>query len=195
MTIKIDRVCHFLRQWRQAKGLTQADLAFRAATVKSEISRLERGSRKMTLEWMSRLTQAMGIDREDLMLPPPMGFGDGSLSRMDTGSFTLNERAFAMLGEISLGVRGESFELTTFSGDDWPGVFTPGDILILDKRKTATSVPGVYAVKTGDEIVIRRIATVGVEVILSCENPAYLPTSLLEGMVVAGRVAGHIRRM
>ena len=194
MTIKIDGDRHFLRHWRQAKGLTQGDLASRAATVKSEISRLERGSRKMTLEWMSRLTQAMGISREDLMVPPPPGPTVGSSSRME-GRFAINEKASAMLGEISLAVRGESFELTTFSGDDWPGVFTPGDILILDKRKTGTSVPGVYAVKAGDEIVIRRITTVGGEVILSCKNPAYLPTSLLEGMVVAGRVAGHIRRM
>lgn len=186
---------HYLREWRLAKGMTQPELARRADTVKSAISRLERGSRKMKLEWMNRLAQAMGIDREDLMRLPPMGFGQVSPPPSEVTRFDQNDWSIATLGEIPLGVRGETFQLTTYSGDDWPGVFAPGDIVIIDKRKTSTSVPGLYAITAGDEIIIRRIVHAGGEIVLSCGNPAYQPMTLSEGLAVAGRIVGHIRRL
>jgi transcriptional regulator with XRE-family HTH domain len=63
----------YLREWRLAKGLTQPALAQRVGTVKSEISRLEKGSRRMTLDWMSSIATALGISVDDLMTVPPMG--------------------------------------------------------------------------------------------------------------------------
>jgi DNA-binding XRE family transcriptional regulator len=196
MEIKIDNNDRpFLREWRLAKGMTQSDLAKRAETGKSEISRLEKGSRQMSLIWLNKLTRAMGISREDLMKLPPMGFGQVSPPPPESVRFVKNDWSMAMLGEIQLGVQGDVFQVVPYSGDDWPGMFTPGDILIVDKRKTATSVPGIYAITAGDEIIIRRIVHAGGEVILSCGNPAYQPTGLSEGLAVAGRVVGHIRRM
>lgn len=197
-----ESVRHYLREWRLAKGLSQPELAARAGTVKSEISRLERGSRKMTLDWLQRLTEALGITREELLTVPPMGFGQVSPpppvkngQRFTPVAPRSAQWSEARLGEIGLGVEGNGFQLVTQSGDDWPGLFAPGDLLIIDKRKTSTAAPGLFAIKAGEDVMIRRATTVGTDVQLSAGNPSY-PTTVLAGeLSVLGRVVGHIRRV
>lgn len=59
-----------LRDHRKARGWTQVDLAERASTTVSEISKLERGERRMTVDWLDRLGVALGVNPADLMAPP-----------------------------------------------------------------------------------------------------------------------------
>lgn len=96
-----DRV--YLREWRLAKGLTQPDLARRVGTVKSEISRLEKGSRRMTIEWMSSFAQALGVSVEDLMTVPPIGFGAVSPPPKNSKATGGSE---IRLGDISIEIEG-----------------------------------------------------------------------------------------
>lgn len=54
---------------RQKKGLSLGDLARAAGTTKAQIQKLERGDRRLSLEWMERLARAMDTKISDL-LPP-----------------------------------------------------------------------------------------------------------------------------
>ena len=183
----------YLREWRLAKGLTQAELGHRAGTIKSEISRLEKGSRRMTIEWMSLLAQGMGISVEELMTVPPIGFG--AVTPAPALDRTPHTWSTASLGSVLLGVEGATHRLVTHSGDDWPGVLAAGDLLIVDIHKTSTATPGLFAIGAGDEVMIRRVTRSGSDITISCENPAYPPAPLDDGLSVLGRVIGHIRRL
>lgn len=183
-----DRV--YLREWRLAKGLTQPELAKRVGTVKSEVSRLEKGSRRMTLEWMSAFSRALGISAEDLMTIPPMGFGAVSPAPKSKD----DEVASVRLGDLSVSLEG-SHASAAVTGDDWAGTFSAGDVLIYDKGKRSTAAPGLMAFDVGGDVVVRRV-TPGVDgVTLTCSNPAYPPMPLADDYSVLGRVVARLHRL
>jgi len=61
---------HFLKEWRNSKGLTQQDLADRLDTTKGQISRWENNSRVLTMDVQVALADALGIDPAALFRDP-----------------------------------------------------------------------------------------------------------------------------
>jgi transcriptional regulator with XRE-family HTH domain len=53
---------HLVREVRKRAGLTQAQLAERTGTTQSAIARLERGQGRPTLERLSRIAEACGLE-------------------------------------------------------------------------------------------------------------------------------------
>lgn len=65
-----------LRHWRGLRGLTLEQLAAATGTSHQQIQRLERGERRLTLDWMVRLAGPLGVEPRDLLpealsLPTP----------------------------------------------------------------------------------------------------------------------------
>ncbi len=58
-----------LRAARKARRLTQGQLAQRAETTLQQISRLERGERRMTIDWVQRLARALGCPVAEILGP------------------------------------------------------------------------------------------------------------------------------
>lgn len=56
-----------VKELRLAQGLSQEQLAERCNTSKTQISRLERGSRRMTFDWAYRLAGALRCTASDLL--------------------------------------------------------------------------------------------------------------------------------
>jgi transcriptional regulator with XRE-family HTH domain len=56
-----------IREWRRRKGLSMAELARLTRTTASQISKIERGERRLTVEWLGRLAPALGCRRQDLL--------------------------------------------------------------------------------------------------------------------------------
>ena len=187
---KADRA--YLREWRLAKGLTQPELAKRIGTVKSEISRLENGSRNMTLDWMSALSRGMGISPEDLMTLPPMGFG--AVAPAPRSNDPELHSDWLKLGNIEIKVNS-GHEVATVTGDDWQGTFAPGDMLIYDTAKTSTAVPGIVAIEVGGETMVRRVMPGPKGATLTCANEAYPPMMLDDDYKVLGRVVARLHRV
>lgn len=48
-----------LRELREARGLTLAELAVRLGTTNQQVSHLELGKRQLTVEWLRRLGAAL----------------------------------------------------------------------------------------------------------------------------------------
>lgn len=63
-------VRHFLREWREKKGLTQEQLGQRVNSGKDQISRWEKGGRSLKLETQYALAHALGIEPGDLFRHP-----------------------------------------------------------------------------------------------------------------------------
>ena len=59
-----------IRTFRQSKNWTLQNLADAASTSKSQIDKLEKGERRLTVEWMVRLAKPLGCDPRDLLGGP-----------------------------------------------------------------------------------------------------------------------------
>jgi transcriptional regulator with XRE-family HTH domain len=61
------RVGDYLREARQAAGLTQEELAFKAQIHRTYVSLLERNKKSPTLDTFLRLTAALGVSAADIV--------------------------------------------------------------------------------------------------------------------------------
>lgn len=68
--IPLPKMRNRIRQLRQARGLTLEALAQLVGTTPSQISRLEIGERRLTDDWMSRVSKALKVDWIDLIHRP-----------------------------------------------------------------------------------------------------------------------------
>src|ERR1700752_670066 len=66
-----------IREFRETAHLSMQALADRAGTSAPQINKLEKGERKLTVDWMIRLGRALNIDPKDLMVTDGAGEGDG----------------------------------------------------------------------------------------------------------------------
>jgi transcriptional regulator with XRE-family HTH domain len=67
---------HYLREWRELRGLTQPQLAERLDTSKDQISRWESNKRGMTAAVMQALAEALQIEPGDLFRDPAQPSAD-----------------------------------------------------------------------------------------------------------------------
>ena len=58
-----------LRSYRRQAGLTLEQLARLSGTTAAQISKLEKGERRLTVDWMARLAPPLGIRMADLLSP------------------------------------------------------------------------------------------------------------------------------
>jgi transcriptional regulator with XRE-family HTH domain len=56
---------------RREKGMSLTALAKAAGTTKAQVQKLERGDRRLSLDWMDRIARALNVKVSDL-LPPHM---------------------------------------------------------------------------------------------------------------------------
>jgi transcriptional regulator with XRE-family HTH domain len=61
---------HYLREWREFRGLTQDDLSLLAGTSQNEIADCETGERRISLEMQYKLTWALNITAAQFFEPP-----------------------------------------------------------------------------------------------------------------------------
>ena len=66
-----ERIRGNIRRARDAEGLSRPQLARRVTppTSSQQIERLEKGQRKLTLEWVEKIAKALKIDPSDLLAP------------------------------------------------------------------------------------------------------------------------------
>jgi uncharacterized protein len=65
-----------LRTLRNAAGLTQAELAARVGASQGQIGRLERNHRRLSDDWVKRISDALGISTDSLTLTSPADTND-----------------------------------------------------------------------------------------------------------------------
>ncbi|MEE8226919.1 MAG: helix-turn-helix transcriptional regulator, partial [Kiloniellales bacterium] len=57
-----------IRELRKARGLTLKRMAELLGTSNQQISHLEKGRRRLTLEWMERIAEALECHPSDLLI-------------------------------------------------------------------------------------------------------------------------------
>lgn len=56
-----------IREIRKSKGVSAEELAARVGTSPTQVRRLETGSRKLTVEWMRSIAEALGVHPAELL--------------------------------------------------------------------------------------------------------------------------------
>lgn len=56
-----------IREFRKARGLTQAQLGEAVGLHQTQIGNIENGARSLTLEWSRRIAKALGVTVADLL--------------------------------------------------------------------------------------------------------------------------------
>lgn len=178
----------FLREWREFHSISQTDLAKKIGVTKGEISRLEGGQRRMTMGWLSRISEALELRPEQLMTPPPVyrnvSERANDVSRRPSLSFLIAPLPTSDIIEIE--------------GDEMGDTLRPGEAVVIDKTRTVPSPAGIFAVRQQGSTVLRRIqaSLSGDEVIVSCDNRAYNPITVKRDAVeIIGRVVTKLSRM
>ena len=77
---------HYLREWREKRGLLQEELAKAVGSSKSVISRLETGERPIKIEMQFKLMRALQISPAQFFSPPD----DPSLDALVSGADARN---------------------------------------------------------------------------------------------------------
>jgi phage repressor protein C with HTH and peptisase S24 domain len=101
-----------IREFRERARLSMQALADRAGTTASQINKLEKGERRLTVDWMVRLARALEIDPKELVefetyRPPGGGISDAGLPRTLTGTpIDLGTPDLPVLGRAQGGPQG-----------------------------------------------------------------------------------------
>lgn len=68
-TMLADRIAQNMWKLREAKNLSRAQLAARCNPVTSsqQIERLEKGERRLTVDWIERVARALGVEPSELL--------------------------------------------------------------------------------------------------------------------------------
>ncbi len=118
-----------IREIRKEQGLTLQDVADRAGTTAQTIGRLETGTRTLSLNWVNRISRALGVDAGLLLALPEKGdieiFGEigktGHIFKKPGG--TVSTRLFAA-------------NPTALKIKENIGPYMTGDILIFEQKPT-----------------------------------------------------------
>ncbi|MCA6305263.1 MAG: helix-turn-helix transcriptional regulator [Phenylobacterium sp.] len=174
-----------IRELREAAGLSQQQLADRAGTSQPQVDRLEKGERKLTADWMRRLSEALGVPMGAILTehavpagalspraPGPPGrevsipeldvraaAGDGALDdAVGDGEHVVASWSMpaAILRAQTTAPR-DRMRIITVYGDSMAPDFNPGDRILVDTDDRRPSPPGVFAIWDGIGLVIKRV--------------------------------------
>ena len=135
------------------------------------------------------------------------GLGGGGVAQFVKAGDVLSEQTLAEWRmpteflETELRLRPGLCEIIRVKGDSMEPVLRDGDRVIVDRNDRAMRQGGIFALRDGDELIIKQVELVrGAEpprVVCSSVNPRYSPFELVLGAdaEVIGRVAAHIGRM
>src|SRR6476659_6533702 len=136
------RVRQRLRQLRMQRGLTLEDVANRSSIDVSTLSRLESGKRRLALDHLPRLAEALSVSTDELLrapeAPDPRVRGD-SHTHNDITYWPLTRQAaagglHAFKIRVAAKRRKPPAELPVHEGQDWTYVLTGRMRLVLGDR-------------------------------------------------------------
>ena len=169
-----------IREFRERAGLSMQALADRAGTSAPQINKLEKGERKLTVDWMVRLGRALGIDAKDLMANAAAGKPLGLPASLNAISVEFGPPDLPILGRAQGGpngvliipteqhpvdwtyrppqLRGVSDAFAIFAYDDsMHPMYKHGQTLWVHPHLPVKPGDGVLIIKRSDEALIKEL--------------------------------------
>lgn len=135
-----------IRDVRRAKGLTLADVAERCTppTTAQTIGRLETGMRVLSLIWINRIADALGVDSSDLVDLPDQQYLPVAAVLQDDGTFAPTKEERIMVPNIGGTMVGLRIAVST-------GEYRRGDELWMEQLQ-----PDAYATALNLDVLVPR---------------------------------------
>ncbi len=127
-----------IRSARRAAGITQAELAERAATTQSAVAAYESGARRPNLATLTRLLEGCEHDVEVLARP-----------RVRRGAASLAELCPVISEDLAGGRENDAVRLLFGFADDFRGSSRPGRIALIAEDPPPTGDPRFDAALAG----------------------------------------------
>lgn len=153
-----DNVGKRIRELRQARGMTQLDLAQKIGlTSKAAISKIEHGERQVSVPTASRIADALDVHLSDILFPVQNEAVISSatipvLGRVVAGAPL--EAVENIVGFVDVPVswtmKGECFGLKV-KGESMSPYIMDGDVVIVEKCETAETGDFVIALINGED--------------------------------------------
>lgn len=188
-----------IRDVRQDKGLTLADVAKRLDTTPATVSRWEREPNRVTVPVLSNLARVLDVDPSELLSGvrqrQTKALGGivmiRHLTYANAHPSASNPFDAGYIAELT-DTHPDDLAIITVHGDAMHPTLSSGDQCLVDLTITAANSAGMYAIRHGDyAAVVRLTPVIGTSRVRIIEdNPAYsnsteLPANELQ---IVGRV-------
>ena len=158
-----------LREWRLHKGLTGQQLADLSGITRSEVSRLEHGNRRLTMNHAKLLSSAMGLLPEDLARMP-----EGALANIGSVHVPKGDRPeFRVMVAGGRFMTDEPVRFLPTASDEMRPTFMAGDYVAVDTSVKSLAGGGIYALKLDGIECLRRVQVIGKIAKLIFDNERY----------------------
>ncbi|WP_278985038.1 XRE family transcriptional regulator [Sphingobium yanoikuyae] len=204
---------------RKARGMSQTELAEAIGTTLSTLGKLERGDRRLNMDWLQKISAALDVrpevlitessieeaaesfqdDDDDVRIQQwDIAYGMGGGTFMDlpvTGEAHRFSRSW--LRQFTQAPADKVF-LATGTGDSMTPTIHDADIVLVDTtQREVRMVDRIWAAAYGQTGIIKRLRPMpdGSVKILS-DNPSVTPETAYDGELhIVGRVVAIVRRM
>lgn len=171
-----------IRYWRNNKEWSLQQLAEACGTTRAQIDKLEKGDRRLTVDWMIRLAQSLGCQPADLLpdAVPPQGMGEPFPATMTTTPMRLipvrsaarggcEQEMFLEDGPIdhrpcpSFVEHVRDAYAIYVVGDSMAPMYRPGQMLYVNPHRPLLGGRGVVITKTNKAVLIKELVRVTAE--------------------------------
>ncbi len=128
-----------IREIREQRGLTQAQLAEAIGTTQPTIYRLELGRRKLTVEWMQKIAKALNVNTADLIATAVIAGLSEEAEPYVSEDAAVSASALAKRGLAHFRVKSNSVEAAGIPA---------GSVILIDMSPEA-----IMRVATGDVVI------------------------------------------
>ncbi|MDO5631104.1 MAG: LexA family transcriptional regulator [Paracoccus sp. (in: a-proteobacteria)] len=200
-----------LAEWRRGRGLPIGDLASRIGASIDYIEEVENGTRAPKPALLSALAR-LGLDPDWLMTGaypalPPVEIDGSAFSQVQMYEAQLAAGAGALnsseevIGNLAFrtdwlrreGVTPGAASLVRVRGDSMEPTLRDGALVLVDHKNRDAARKGIYALRIGDDVLVKRLQQQGDVLLINSDNPAYdsrvLSGHNAEQVEIIGRVA------
>lgn len=129
-----------IKELRDEKGLSTYELAALVGTTQPTIHRLETGKRKLTVDWMRRIAEALGVEPSDLIAPTVLDQSGDDIKPHEPKDPLLIE---------AISNSSRQFWRVLRSSLDYVGL-KKGDVRVADASHTS-----INSLQTGDIVIVQ----------------------------------------
>lgn len=182
-----------IREFRELRGLSQAELARRIGSSAAAVSRYEVEDSRINMPLLERLSVALDCDPCDLISE----HDPDQLMRVPVRDQNRNVYLDRYLHQIP--GRGVRLEVVETMDDSMAPTAEKGDLCLIDIGTDKVTGDGLYALIAGDMTIIRRATHNPVRrtIAISNDNPTHSQHTEAhpDELEVAGRVVGLVKSL
>lgn len=198
-----------LRELRKKAGLSQLELADKLNTTQGMIGLLERGERKLSPDWLKRISQILCCSPLDIlpdlntltptvqpnqnsvsieMIDATACCGNGIENFMENvvGFWQMPKEEYRAISTIA----PEHVKMLRVFGDSMETTLSDGDWVLVDISRNFFDSDGIFLIRLSTGLAVKRIqGTLGTDVVICSDNPKYKPiTASAREVFIVGKV-------